>query len=96
MVCALCHYLACDGQDIRDAVTVAAGYATCEQHLELAEIIGKADGDHGTLGLSVLDGDSFGDCGRCGRFLGTELGALAGPGQAALCISCAGSPNTGS
>ncbi len=89
MFCAICHYLAGDGQQIREAGTVVAGYAACEPHFALAEVIGKAE-DFGALGLSALDGDAAANCGQCGRFLGSELGAFpVEPGDKPLCVTCA-------
>jgi hypothetical protein len=89
-VCAICHYLARDGQEVREAVTVVAGYAICEPHFDVAEMAGKVDDRYGTLGLAVLDAEAAANCGQCGRFLGSDLGALPeGPDDKTLCISCA-------
>lgn len=89
MICAICRHLAGEGQHVREAVTVAAGYAACEPHLELAEFIGNVNEPYGSLGLSALDFEGSENCGQCGRFLGLDLGALGdGPGRA-LCINCA-------
>jgi hypothetical protein len=83
MICAICHYLA-RGQEVRAAVTVVAGYASCEPHFAIAEIAGKAEEG---IGLAALESEADADCGRCGRFLGSELGALPeGPDQEPLCI----------
>ena len=86
MICAICHYLA-RGQEVRQAVTVVAGYASCEPHFAIAEIAGKVEEG---IGLAALDIEADADCGRCGRFLGAELGVLPeGPDQEPLCIGCA-------
>ena len=86
MICAICRYLA-RGQEVREAVTVVAGYAACEPHFAIAEVVGNAGEG---IGLSGLDGDADADCGMCGRFLGAELGAFAdGPDAQPLCIGCA-------
>ncbi|TVZ06302.1 hypothetical protein EAS64_02400 [Trebonia kvetii] len=91
MICAICHYLASDGQQVREAITIVAGYAACEPHVDLAEIAGKGDGLYGSAGLSALDAAVAADCGRCGRFLGSDLGALPeGPDDPVLCIFCHG------
>ena len=66
MICAICRYLA-RAQDVREAVTVVAGYAACEPHFAIAEVVGK-DGEG--IGLSGLDNYADADCGMCGRFLG--------------------------
>ena len=71
MICAICHYLARDGQEAREAVTVVAGYAACQPHFAIAEVAGKA-GDG--IGLSPLDSDAAANCGRCGRLLGSDPG----------------------
>jgi hypothetical protein len=87
MICAICHYLATDGQEVREAVTVVAGYAACEPHFAIAEVVGKVDDG---IGLSALDRDAAGNCGQCGRMLGSDLGAFAeGPDDGPLCITCA-------
>lgn len=86
MICAICHYLARD-QEVREAVTVVAGYAACEPHFAIAEVVGKAEEG---IGLSGLDSDADADCSMCGRFLGAELGTLPeGPDDPSLCIGCA-------
>ena len=89
MICAICHYLAGDEQQVREAVTITAGYAACEPHFDVAEIVGKVDDLHGSLGLSTLDVAIIANCGQCGRFLGSDLGALpSGPDDEMLCIVC--------
>jgi hypothetical protein len=90
MICAICHYLARDGQQVREAVTVVAGYAACGPHVDVAERIGMVADTYGTLGLSALDHEGAAHCGQCGRFLGSDLGTLReGPDDKALCIACA-------
>ncbi len=89
MICAICLYLARAGQEAREAGTVVAGYAACEPHFDLAELVGSVDPRIGTLGLSVLDGDAARDCGQCGRSLGSDLGAVSDDSRATpLCITC--------
>jgi len=89
MLCAIRRYLAGDGQQVREAETVVAGYAACGPHFDLAEIVGKAE-DFGALGLSALDGVAAGNCGQCGRFLGSELCVYpVEPGDRPLCVTCA-------
>jgi hypothetical protein len=89
MICAICHHLASDGQEVRDAVTVVAGYAACEPHFAIAEVVGKVDEG---IGLSALDSDGAANCGQCGRLLGSDLGAFAeGPDEQPLCIICTSS-----
>ena len=89
-MCAICHFLARDGQEVLEAVTVAAGYAACEPHIGLAEAVGGVDPLYGgTHGLSLLKNEARANCGQCGRFLGSDLGALpAGPDDKPLCIDC--------
>jgi hypothetical protein len=86
MICAICHYLARDGQEAREAVTVVAGYAACEPHFAIAEVVGNvADG----ITLSGLDSEGADTCGQCGRLLGSDLGAFAeGPDDGTRCIAC--------
>jgi hypothetical protein len=86
MICAICYYLARDGQEAREAVTVVAGYAACEPHFAIAEVVGNAaDG----ITLSALDSEGAATCGQCGRLLGSDLGTLPeGPDDRPLCIAC--------
>jgi hypothetical protein len=89
MFCAICHYLAGDGQHVREAVTVVGGYAACGPHFDVAEIAGMVDDSYGSAGLSALDAAIAANCGQCGRFLGVDLGALPeGPDDEMLCIAC--------
>jgi hypothetical protein len=88
MTCAVCYHLAGEGQDVREAVTVVAGYAACGPHVELAEAAGSVDVRYGSLGLSGLEGEAGRNCGQCGRFLGSDLARLEGPDSQPMCIAC--------
>ena len=87
MIYAICHHLARDDQEAREAVTVVAGYAACGPHFVIAEVVGKVDEG---IGLSSLEEEGASNCGHCGRLLGSDLGTLPdGPDDKPLCITCA-------
>jgi len=87
MICAICYHLARNDQEAREAVTVVAGYAACEPHFAIAEVVGKVEEG---IGLSSLDEEGYSNCGHCGRLLGSDLGTLPdGPDDRPLCITCA-------
>jgi hypothetical protein len=90
MVCAICLYLATSDQEIRDAVTVAAGYAACEPHVPLAELVGMVNESGVPPGLSVLAHEGGENCGQCGRFLGADLGRVSDDLHVSpVCVACA-------